>query len=230
MNEKNILLVEDDFLNRRLSKKILLENGYTVFEAKNADLALEILGKEAIDIAILDINLGEGETDGISLGKQIHDKFQIPFVYLTAYDNAKIIGEAVATSPYSYLTKPFKNSDLIAAVEIALIKSSKSEKQKITILVKDGEYKAELLTDEINYIESEGNYVLFHTDNKVYKSRSTIAQIIESLPAASFIQIHRAFVVNKDKMEKFNSKSVVIKNIDIPVSKKYLPNLGIDIS
>lgn len=230
MNEKNILLVEDDFLNRRLSKKILLENGYTVFEAKNADLALEILGKEAIDIAILDINLGEGETDGISLGKQIHDKFQIPFIYLTAYDNAKIIGEAVATSPYSYLTKPFKNSDLIAAVEIALIKSSKSEKQKITILVKDGEYKAELLTDEINYIESEGNYVLFHTDNKVYKSRSTIAQIIESLPAASFIQIHRAFVVNKDKMEKFNSKSVVIKNIDIPVSKKYLPNLGIDIS
>ena len=230
MNARNILLVEDDFLNRRLSKKILLENGYTVFEAKNADLALEILGKEAIDIAILDINLGEGETDGISLGKQIHDKFQIPFVYLTAYDNAKIIGEAVATSPYSYLTKPFKNSDLIAAVEIALIKSSKSEKQKITILVKDGEYKAELLTDEINYIESEGNYVLFHTDNKVYKSRSTIAQIIESLPAASFIQIHRAFVVNKDKMEKFNSKSVVIKNIDIPVSKKYLSNLGIDIS
>ena len=228
MNEKTILLVEDDFLNRRLSKKILKEKGYNVFEAKNAEIAIDILKKEPIDLAILDINLGDGERDGISLGQHIRDMFQIPFIYLTAYENAQIISDAILTSPYSYLTKPFKNSDLIASVEIAIIKSSKEEKPKITILVKDGEYKVELTTEEINHIESEGNYVLFHTDKKIYKSRSTIVQIIESLPSSSFVQTHGAFIVNKNKIEKYNSKNVVVRNIKIPISKKYICNLQTD--
>lgn len=68
MNSKVILIVEDDFLNRRLTKKILQENSYQVLEAKNADEALAILNKELVDLAVLDINLGDGEMDGISLG------------------------------------------------------------------------------------------------------------------------------------------------------------------
>jgi DNA-binding LytR/AlgR family response regulator len=223
MNTKTILVVEDDFLNRRLTKKILLENGFQVFEAKNASEAIETLKKEAIDIAILDINLGEGETNGITLGQQIHDKFQIPFIYLTAYDTAKVIGEAVATSPYSYLTKPFKNSDLIASVEIAIIKSANQKKQKPTILVKDCEYKVELPLEDLNYIESEGNYLLFHTDKKVYKCRSTISQIMELLSPSTFLQVHRAFIVNKNKIEKSNSKSVVVRDVQIPISKNFYP-------
>lgn len=220
MNSKVILVVEDDYLNRRLTKKILQENGYQVLEAKNADEALAILNKELVDLAILDINLGDGEMDGISLGNLIQNKQKVPFIYLTAYENAKIISEAVATSPYSYLTKPFKNSDLIASVESAIIKSAKEERSKPTVLVKDCEYKVELPLEEINYIESEGNYLLFHTDKKIYKCRSTISQIIDSLPASTFVQVHRAFIVNKNKIEKFNLKSVVVRNVNIPITKK----------
>lgn len=223
MNSKVILIVEDDFLNRRLTKKVLQENGYQVLEAKNANEAMTILNKESVDVAILDINLGDDEMDGISLGNLIQNKQKVPFIYLTAYENAKIISEAIATSPYSYLTKPFKNSDLIASVELAIIKSTRQDKPKPTILVKDGEYKVELIIENINYIESEGNYLLFHTDKKIYKSRSTISQIIESLPTSKFLQVHRAFVVNTDKIEKFNSKSLVVKNVPIPVSKNYYP-------
>jgi DNA-binding LytR/AlgR family response regulator len=221
MNSKVILIVEDDFLNRRLTKKILQENGYQTLEAKNADEAMTILNKELVDLAILDINLGDGEMDGISLGRLIQNKRKVPFIYLTAYENAKVISEAVATSPYSYLTKPFKNSDLVASVELAIIKSAKEDRPKPTILVKDGEYKVELPIEDINHIESEGNYLLFHTDKNTYKCRSTISQIIESLPTTKFLQVHRAFVVNKDKIEKYNSKSVVVNGVEIPISKNY---------
>jgi DNA-binding LytR/AlgR family response regulator len=228
MNSKVILIVEDDYLNRRLTKKILQENAYTVLEAKNADEALSILDKELVDLAILDINLGDGEMDGISLGNLIQNKQKVPFIYLTAYENAKVISKAVATSPYSYLTKPFKNSDLIASVELATIKSAKEDKPKLTILVKDCEYKVELPLEEVNYIESEGNYLLFHADKKTYKCRSTIEQILKVLPSLTFIQIHRAFIVNKNKVEKFNAKGVVVQNIELPVSKNFLSNLSID--
>ena len=223
--QKTILILEDDFLNRRLTRKVLTENNYEVHEAKNVDLAKEILAKEKIDLAILDINLGENERNGISLGKQIQKDFQVPFIYLTAYDNPQIIGEAIRTSPYSYLTKPFKNSDLIAAVEIALLNSKSKTDHELCIQVKDGEYKVELAIGEINHIESEGNYLLIHTDYKIYKCRSTIAQIIEILPNDSFIQTHRAFVVNKNKIEKFDSETVSVKTTSEPISKKYEVNV-----
>ncbi len=225
MNQQVILLVEDDFLNRRLSKKALIGNNYKVIEAKNAKEALEILKKESIHLAILDIHLGEKEQDGITLGKQINHKYSVPFIYLTAYENADIISKAVATSPYSYLTKPFKDVDLITSVEIAIRQSGKTHVPKLS--VKDGEYNVGLPVNEINYIESDGNYLLLHTDEKAYKCRSTIRQILEQLSDGTFVQVHRAYVVNKTKVEKFNRKSLVIKNIEIPVSKNYLSDVSL---
>jgi DNA-binding LytR/AlgR family response regulator len=222
VEKKIILLVEDDFLNRRLSKKALTGNNYEVIEAKNARQALDALKKENIDLVILDIHLGEKEQDGISLGKQINDKYSVPLIYLTAYENAGIIGKAVATNPSSYLTKPFKIVDLITSVEIAIRQSGKKHVPKL--MVKDGEYQVELAVDEINYIESDGNYLLFHTDKKAYKSRSTIKQILEELCGNTFVQVHRAYVVNKTKIEKFNLKSLVISNTEIPISKYYINN------
>ncbi len=220
MKNKTILLVEDNFLNRRLSKKVLLENGYHVLEAKNAKEALDILENKEVTCAILDINLGENEQNGISLGNQISENFSVPFIYLTAYENPEIIRQAVSTSPYSYLTKPFKNSDLIASLEIAIRKFQSTE-QPPTIIVKDGEYKVELPLDKINYIESDGNYLFFHTDKKVYKTRSTIKQIMETLSNETFVQVHRAYVVNRSKIEKYTSSTLVINNTTIPVSKNY---------
>jgi len=221
MERKTILLVEDDFLNRRLSKKTLRENNFNILEAKNAKEALEILKKETVDLAILDINLGEDEQDGITLGQQIIDKFSVPFIYLTAYDNADIIGRAVSTKPYSYLTKPYKSVDLITSVEIAIRQSAHLHKYKPSIVVKDEDYSLVLSLEAINYIESDGNYLLFHTDKKIYKSRSTIKQVLEMLPGSTFVQVHRAYVVNKTKIEKFNLKSLIISNTEIPVSKNF---------
>lgn len=220
MEQKTILLVEDDFLNRRLTKKTLIENQYKVFEAKNVAEALDILKKESIDLAILDINLGENEQNGISLGQQIQDKFSVAFIYLTAYENAEIIGKAVATAPYSYLTKPFKSIDLITAVELAIRQAGKKHVPKIS--VKDGEYNVALPVDQIHYIESDANYLLFHADQKTYKSRASIKQILEELSNDTFVQVHRAYIVNKNKVEKCNHKSLVVKNTELPVSRNYI--------
>lgn len=153
MEQKIILLVEDDFLNRRLSKKTLVENNYKVFEAKNSKEALEILKKESIHLVILDIHLGENEQDGIALGQIINNKYTVPFIYLSAYEITEIIEKAIATVPYSYLTKPFKNVDLITSVEIAIRQSGKKHIPEIS--VKDGKYNIEIPVNEINYIESD---------------------------------------------------------------------------
>ena len=226
MTEKTILLVEDDFLNRRLSKKILAENGYRVLEAKNAKETIEILKKEAVNLVILDINLGENEQDGISLGQYIKDHFGLPYIYLTAYENPDIISKAVATSPYSYLTKPFKNVDLIISVEIAIRQATQLNREAPTIQIKDSGYNIKIVVEDINYIVSDGNYLNFHTDDKVYKCRCTIKQILEKLPESGFVQTHRAYIVNKDKIEKYSYNNLVINHTEIPISKNYIDDLN----
>ncbi|MBK7740264.1 MAG: DNA-binding response regulator [Saprospiraceae bacterium] len=221
MNERKILLVEDDFLNRRLTKKVLLQNGFTVFEAKNSKEALLLLNEKAVDLIILDINLGENEQNGIELSHQIRETFHTPFIFLTAYENPEIISRALVSTPYSYLTKPFKNTDLITSIELALRKSTHAQITATMITVKDQDFKKDLSADEIFYIASEGNYLLVHTYHQVYKIRSTLKQFQEQLPSDIVIQVHRAFIINKSKIEKYNNKQLIIKDTVIPLSKNY---------
>lgn len=228
MDMKTILIVEDNFLNRRLIKKYLIENNYEVKEAKNTSEAKCLMKTEKIDLAILDINLGQDKENGISLAETINQDFSIPFIFLTAYENMDIIQKAISTKPYSYLTKPFKNIDLINSIEIALRQTHHSPKEKPQIIVKDGDYNIKLPLDEILYIESDGNYLLFHTQEKQYKSRSTIKQILEVLPSSQFLQTHRAFIVNKFKIEKYSIKAVIINNKMIPVSKNFVHHLSVN--
>ena len=46
------------------------------------------------------------------------------------------------------------------------------------------------------------NDLLFYTDDKVYKSRSTIKKILSELSESTFVQTHRAYIINKKKIEK----------------------------
>lgn len=227
MFSKKILLVEDDFLNRRLIKKTLVNSGYEVLESKNAEEAHRILKKIAINLIILDINLKEGKEEGILLGNQIKEQYKIPFIYLTAYTDLSIVTQASLTSPYSYLTKPFKDIDLIAGVEIALQRVSNStENTKRSIQVKNKEHLLEISLESIDYIESAGNYLKCYVGKRNYLYRSTIKQILELADNIPFIQVHRAFLVNKNKIEKYNSQVVVVVGgTEISISRKFKKNI-----
>lgn len=227
MTQKTILLVEDDFLNRRLTKKVLLNAGYQVLESKNSKEALDAIKLTSIDLAILDINLGDDhKEEGITLGQQIQDNYSIPFIYLTAYANIPTLTLATATKPYSYLTKPFKDIDLIASIEIAIGKATQIKEKAISsINVKYQDHFVDLSLNTIDYIESKGNYLLCHSENKVYKYRSTIKQILTMATTVTFIQTHRGFLVNKNKIEKYNAKNVLINQQPIAISRHYKKNL-----
>lgn len=227
MIQQTILLVEDDYLNRRLTKKILLKSGYRVLESKNTNEALQLIQVEKIDLAILDINLGDEKQEGITLGQQIKDQYQFPFIYLTAYANIPTFRKASVTKPYSYLTKPLKEIDLIASIEIAIGQSSSfSETKSISsISVKLQDHFVDIELAAIDYIEANGNYLLCFSADKVYRYRSTIKQLLALPIDVTFVQIHRGFLVNKSKIEKYNAKNVFVNQKTIAVSRNYKKNL-----
>lgn len=223
---KTILLVEDDFLNRRITKNILLNFSYEVFESKNTDEAHAILKTEKIDLIILDINLGEDKQEGICLARQINDLYGIPFIYLTAYGNIPTFNEASTTKPHSYLTKPFKEIDLIACIKITLNQTTLSSEKLISFIgVRYEDHYVDLDLEAIDYFESKGNYVLCYSGDKVYRYRSTIKQILSLPSKVRFIQIHRAYLINSNRIEKYNSQIVFVGKKAITVSRNYKKNL-----
>lgn len=229
-----ILIVEDEYITAKTIASFLTKMEYNVVGvALNITEALTYLKNETIDCVILDININD-EKDGVWLGNYIQENYKIPFIYLTAYTDRETIAKAMKTSPYGFLSKPFQKPELFTAIEIALMKHNSlinltfqqnDEAVKLTdfIFLKNIDRFDKLMFKEINFIESQKNYLLVHTTGKVYKHRATLKEFIELLPEAIFIRTHRAFVVNILKIDSVNKTEGTIKvdNQTILISKSY---------
>ncbi len=216
-----ILIVEDEFITQKTISNYLEEIGYGISGlAMSASEAIEILEKNIVNFVILDINI-KGEQNGIYLGKYIKEKYNLPFIYLTAYSDAKTISNAIETEPFSYLVKPFQKYDLLAAIEVGILNYNKiNQQKKDTILIKHNDVYKKINFDSILYIESQKNYLIIKTIDVEYKYRSTISEFQKQL-AKNFIKTHKGFIININKVSSFNSSYIIINENKIPISKSY---------
>lgn len=219
----HILVVEDEFINRIHLKSSLISMGYSVSEADSLDSATKALQKGEVDLAILDINLNEGDRNGIMIGDYINKNLKIPFIYLTAYGTNDIIEKAIYTEPHSYLLKPFNKVELNTSIELAINKYNLDRKKRTLkeILIKDGNFYIKLEVTDIDFVESNGNYVTIHAFNKVYRYRATIKQMLLELPEQNFTQTHRAYIVNTEKIDAFSKNNITISGNEVPLSEKF---------
>lgn len=121
-----IMIVEDEIIVAKDIQRILKKLGYEAFDPfANGKKALDAVEKLNPDIILLDINLKSSEIDGIQVGEQIHQHYQIPFIYLTAFSDKTTLERAKLTEPYGYIIKPFEEDDIRTAIEIAFYKYTK---------------------------------------------------------------------------------------------------------
>lgn len=126
MNEETaaprILIVEDEALIAAEIEMTLRRMGYRIAgKARNGDLALDLLATSQPDLALLDINI-KGSRSGIDLANIIRQKYNYPFVFLTAFADRETLSKVKDTLPYGYVVKPFNDNDLLSAIELALHK------------------------------------------------------------------------------------------------------------
>lgn len=118
MSDVNILVVDDEKEIAELIEIYLVSDGYKVYKAYNANEGLEILEKEDIKLAILDIMMPG--MNGLDMCKVIREKNNIPIIMLSAKstDLDKILG--LGTGADDYVTKPFNPLELTARVKSQL--------------------------------------------------------------------------------------------------------------
>ena len=117
-----ILIVEDEQITAEDLSDILSELGYLVTNVVSSGAAaLESAVKDPPDMALMDIRI-KGEMDGTETARLLRERFNIPVVFLTAHADRATLERAKISEPLGYITKPFKQLELQASIEIALHK------------------------------------------------------------------------------------------------------------
>ena len=117
----SILIVDDDRLILTGLATGLEARGYAVHKAATGEEAVALAETVQPDLVLMDIRL-PGIT-GIEAMRLIHDKIDVPVIFLSAYDSEEVVREAIALGSISYLVKPITITQLVPAVESALARS-----------------------------------------------------------------------------------------------------------
>ena len=113
-----ILVAEDETIIRLDLIELLRNAGHDVCaEARDGSEAVELAREHEPDLAILDVKMPK--LDGIEAARRIMDERPIPIVMLTAYGQSELVGRAVEAGVFGYLVKPFRESDLLPAIQTA---------------------------------------------------------------------------------------------------------------
>jgi two-component system response regulator GlrR len=118
----SILVVDDDRNILKVIRMRLEAEGYQVHTAPNADQALEFFGREQIDLALVDLKLGND--DGIELMSNILRRdADVPIIILTAHGSINSAVDAMKRGAANYITKPFNYQELLLQIKNCLEKS-----------------------------------------------------------------------------------------------------------
>ncbi len=115
-----LMVVEDEVIVAADIAHSLEAMGHTVTGmASSAAECFEYVAREIPDLVLMDIHI-DGEHDGIQTAHLLRERFGVPVLYLTAYADADTLNRAKLSAPLGYVVKPYRKSELRAAVEVSL--------------------------------------------------------------------------------------------------------------
>src|ERR671911_2390762 len=121
-----ILIAADETIIRLDLKDLLERAGFEVCaEARDGEEAVSLAASEQPDLAVLDVKMPR--LDGIEAARRILAERPIPIVMLTAYGQEELVSRAVEAGVFGYLVKPFREHDLLPAIEAARARHSELE-------------------------------------------------------------------------------------------------------
>jgi DNA-binding LytR/AlgR family response regulator len=218
------IIIDDEPVARRLLKEYIEDISFLEIagEADNPLKAQVILDREPVDLIFLDINMPK--LTGIEF---LQSNKSLPMVIMTtAYAEHALDGFTLDV--LDYLVKPFSFSRFLKACnkareyhEMKIQAGNKANVDGNYFFVKYNGRVEKVLYDDLLYVEAALNYVILHTSDNKMIVYLTIKGIIEDLPAATFIKVHKSFIVNKHKIKSIEGNIIHIGNAEIPISQAY---------
>ncbi len=188
-----------------------------VGECENAVQLNSMIKEEKIDLLFLDIEMPY--LSGLDFLSGLNNPPKV--ILTTAYEKYALKGYEFNVS--DYLLKPISFERFIKAVnrihDMCIKETNETSDNKNYIFVRSDKQFRKIVIDEILFAEGMENYVVIHTVNSKEITHSTLKSVLQSLPAEKFIQVHRSFIVNMDRIQSIEGNQLVIRDHKIPLSR-----------
>ncbi len=216
--QKTVVIIEDEVIIAENLNRILTKFGYEVLYIANTfEEGLEAVKDYTPFAFLIDINLSSPFGDGITIAKKIKHYSSAKHIYVTANADKNTLIEASSSFPDGYITKPFRADQIFSALEI--LYNNSQPIQHIEVKHKGNLIRLE--ENQIHFIKSDGVYVEIYTEFEKYLFRASFNNLLKKF-ANSLIQVHRSYLINKHKVNSYNSKEVeLICGTDIPIGRIY---------
>lgn len=190
-----VLIADDEALGRLAVRRLVEADDrfLIVAEAANGHEALEVLEKQGIDVAFLDISM-PGLT-GLELAEKIGGE-SVVIVFVTAHGQHAL--EAFDHAATDFVVKPIHEvrfQQCLQRVADRLAPRASTERPRVTL--RQGGTTVLLSPDRFLYAEADGNYVVLTLEKPVesHRLRMTLTALLESIEDESIMRVHRAYAV-----------------------------------
>jgi len=120
---RRVVIAEDEALIRLDLAEMLVDEGYDVVaQAGDGQAAIELAEQHRPDLVVLDVKMPR--LDGITAAQRIAEQRIAPVVILTAFSQRDLVDRARDAGAMAYLVKPFTQTDLVPAIEMAVSRFS----------------------------------------------------------------------------------------------------------
>ncbi|MFZ4106795.1 LytR/AlgR family response regulator transcription factor [Flavobacterium sp.] len=215
----NCVVVDDSSLQRIVITKLVNNhpNLQLIGDYSNAIEAKNCITVNTVDLVLLDIEMpiisGFDFIDGLKLKPQI--------IFITS--KAEYALKAFDYNATDYLLKPILldrfNSSIKRALDLQQMKRENYEEEGDHIFIKSNLKKLKIFINKIKWIEAYGDYVKVVTEENTNLVLSTMKSFEKDLPSEKFIRVHKSYIINIEKVERFNSKFAEIGSTKIPLSR-----------
>ena len=221
-------ICDDDKLQIKLNKvhiqdymkqegyKIEIES-YTSYEE-----LLKAIQKKSFHILFLDIDLGQGEKNGMELAKIVYEQCpQTLFVFITGY--ADYTADAFGVEAMGYLLKPVDIMKMKRVLERCMWQLQREQKEeKFYLVVVENKIRQKILQDSIIRMERKLRKTIIYTDRMKYEVYEAMVSIEERLEK-HFIRISQSDLVNKRKIQSMEKGEVVMQDgTKLRIGRTYL--------
>ncbi|MCF2875303.1 MULTISPECIES: LytR/AlgR family response regulator transcription factor [unclassified Tenacibaculum] len=216
------VIVDDEPIAREIITSFVTKvpNLELLTTCSNATEAIQFIEKNTVDLFFLDINMPE--ITGLSLAKIIGQKSKV--IFTTAYRDYAVDGFNL--NVVDYLLKPIAFERFFEAVQKVTktnntLSITKGSSKKEFMFIRSDRKMIKIDFNEIEYIESLGDYVKVFLKENVVVTRETMSNIENKLPQNNFVRIHRSYIVSLNKISSYTNEFIEINKKALPISRSY---------
>ena len=228
-NVINCIAIDDDLsalrIIREFCSRVQTVNLAGTFS--NPFEAVPVLNNNQIDLIFLDIVMPQ--ISGLEFLKTLYNPPLI--IFTTAF--REYAAEGFEQNAVDYLIKPIPYDRFCRSVN----KAFQFLRIKKQIIVSGGENTAEIPNgflmvkveystirinlSDILYIEGLKDYAKIYTEGKLILTKTTMKNILEKLPAGSFLRVHKSYIISIEKIDMIENSRIVIGNQRIPIGESF---------